>query len=174
MWVGEVNPVSPSSSASLPPVLRPDSAPFEAPPEPAPEVSGEGLDVAALETADPAPITPGGVGPTLLLDWDRERFPGPVPRRVPLPVDSAVPSWLAFPHQRYVLSVRQKSGSVESVYVTSLVGRRDSLIPGGTVERIVTDDRSVTVVVNGRPYLYAVEAGTTIDLVGRRVLGASA
>jgi hypothetical protein len=140
-------------------------------PHDATEVPCGGVDPVPVETGDAAVSLPSGTGPTLLLDWDRERYPGSVPRRVPLPVDAPGSSWLAFPHQRYVLSLRHKGGCVESVYVTSLLGKRDSLIPGGVVERIVTDDRSVTVVVNGRPYLYAVENGTTLDLIGRRVLG---
>jgi len=109
---------------------------------------------------------------TLYLDWDRERYAGAVPRRLPLPTEDPGPSWLAFPHQRYVLCARHVRGRIDVVYVTSLVGKRDSLIPGGVVERIVTDDRSITVVVDGRPYLYAVEAGTTFDVTNRRVLGA--
>lgn len=109
---------------------------------------------------------------TLVLDWDRERYAGAVPRRLPLPTNDPGPSWLAFPHQRYVLCARHAHGCIGLVYVTSLVGKRDSLIPAGAVERIVTDDRSITVVVDGRPYLYAVEAGTTFDVTNRRVLGA--
>ena len=110
-------------------------------------------------------------GPTLFLDWDRERYSGTVPRRIPLPVDDAGPTWLAFPHQRYVVCAKHANGRVQLVYVTSLLGRRDSLIPAGFVERIVSDDRSVTVVVDGRPFLYAVEAGTTVDLLARKVVG---
>jgi hypothetical protein len=139
---------------------------FEIPRDvPAPEAS----------TADIAVESPReGVDPdatTLFLDWDRERYAGAVPRRVPLPIDETGPTWLAFPHARYVLCAKHASGRVEVVYVTSLLGRRDSLIPAGFVERIVTDDRSVTVVVDGRPYLYAVDAGTTMDLTSRKVLG---
>jgi hypothetical protein len=110
---------------------------------------------------------------TLFLDWDRERYAGAVPRRVPLPVDDVGPTWLAFPHARYVLCAKHSGARVEQVYVTSLLGRRDSLIPEGFVERIVADDRSVTVVVDGRPFLYAVDAGTTMDLTSRKVLGGS-
>ena len=110
---------------------------------------------------------------TLLLDWDRERSAGTLPRLVPLPLDEAGPSWIAFPHARYVIAARHRRGRIEHVYVTSLVGKRDSLIPAGVVERIVTDAASVTVVVDGRPYLYAVDAGTTLDIVARRVLGTS-
>lgn len=117
----------------------------------------------------------GGVaardGPTLLLDWDRERYAGAVPRRIPLPLHDAGPTWLAFPHHRYVICARHAFGRIEHIYVTSLVGRRDSLIPAGVVERVVCDDRSVTVVVDGKPFLYAVEAGTTTDLTARRVMG---
>ena len=112
-------------------------------------------------------------GPTLFLDWDRERYAGAVPRRIPLPLDDQGPAWLAFPHHRYVLCARHSLGRIEHVYVTSLIGRRDSLIPAGAVERIVTDDRSITVVVDGRPFLYAVEAGTTLDVTARKVLGTS-
>ena len=126
-----------------------------------------------VEGEEIAGARPQGMeGPTLFLDWDRERYAGSVPRKVPLPTEDAGPAWLAFPHQRYVLCARHANGRVEQVYITSLVGRRDSLIPAGQVERIVTDDRSVTVVVDGRPYLYAVEPGTTIDLTARRVMGA--
>ena len=135
---------------------------FEAPQdEPTPVV---GVEVAGS--------TPGELdGPTLFLDWDRERYAGTVPRRIPLPIDDAGPAWLAFPHQRYVLCARHSLGHIDYVYVTSLMGRRDSLIPAGAVERIVSDDRSVTVVVDGRPFIYNVEAGTTMDLTARRVMG---
>jgi hypothetical protein len=167
-----VNPVSSSPIAASQSAVRSESLlPESTPHDVFVEAPCEGVDSIPVETAEVVGGQPAGVGPTLLLDWDRERYPGSVPRRVPLPVDAAGPSWLAYPHQRYVLSLRHKAGSVESVYVTSLLGKRDSLIPGGVVERIVTDDRSVTVVVNGRPYLYAVENGSTLDLIGRRVLG---
>src|SRR5262245_11553424 len=119
--------------------------------------------------APPEPVAPPAT--TLFLDWDRERYAGAVPRRVPLPVDEAGPTWLAFPHARYVLCAKHCNGRVEVVYVTSLLGKRDSLIPAGYVERMVTDDRSVTVVVEGRPFLYSVDAGTTVDLTSRKVLG---
>ncbi len=134
------------------------------------------------EREEPPPVTGTGLAgdtsrlacaSTLILDWDRERYAGAVPRRLPLPTEDPGPSWLAFPHQRYVLCARHARGRIDVVYVTSLVGKRDSLIPAGTVERIVTDDRSITVVVDGRPYLYAVDAGTTFDLTNRRVLGAT-
>jgi len=132
---------------------------------PAPERSVAELAVdAPKESGDPTSTT-------LFLDWDRERYAGAVPRRVPLPLDESGPTWLAFPHARYVLCAKHSNGRVEIVYVTSLLGKRDSLIPAGYVERIVTDDRSVTVVVEGRPYLYAVDAGTTMDLTSRKVLG---
>jgi hypothetical protein len=168
-----VNPVSSPSVTSQSAVRSESVLPESAPHDVAAEAPCEGVDSVPVETSEAAGGSPAGTGPTLLLDWDRERYPGAVPRRVPLPTDVPGPSWLAFPHQRYVLSLRHKAGSVESVYVTSLLGKRDSLIPGGVVERIVTDDRSVTVVVNGRPYLYAVENGTTLDLIGRRVFGAT-
>ena len=117
-----------------------------------------------------APIA-GDLPATMFLDWDRERYPGAVPRRMPLPADEPGPTWLAFPHARYVLCARHRAGRIEHVCVTSLLGRRDSLFPPGDVERIVTDDRSVTVVVDGRPYLYVVGTGGTIDLTLRRVIG---
>lgn len=142
-------------------------------PFPVPDLS-ERDEPPALSGTDLAGDTSRQVSPsTLVLDWDRERYAGAVPRRLPLPTDDPGPSWLAFPHQRYVLCARHARGRIDVVYVTSLVGKRDSLIPGGTVERIVTDDRSITVVVDGRPYLYAVEAGTTFDVTNRRVLGAA-
>jgi hypothetical protein len=53
----------------------------------------------------------------------------------------------------------------------SLLGKRDSLIPAGSVSSIVTDERSVAVVVEGRPYLYLVEHGTTVDVTTRRPVG---
>jgi hypothetical protein len=133
----------------------------------------------AAEHEEPAPLgadelsggPAAGEGPTLFLDWDRERYAGCVPRRIPLPVEDAGPTWLAFPHGRYVVCAKHANGRVQQIYVTSLLGRRDSLIPAGFVERIVTDDKSVTVVVDGRPFLYAVEAGTTVDLLARKVVG---
>ena len=70
-----------------------------------------------------------------------------------------------------IVCAKHSSGRVQQIYVTSLLGRRDSLIPAGFVERIVCDDKSVTVVVDGRPFLYAVEAGTTVDLLARKVVG---
>ena len=137
--------------------------------EPAFPVRFEAAAAVAEESA------PEGQAPaTLVLDWDRERDPAQAPRIVPLPLEDAGPTWLAYPHARYVLCVKHAAGRVEQVYVTSLLGRRDSLIPEGLVERIVTDDRSVTVVVDGRPYLYVVEAGSTMDLTSRKVLGGAA
>jgi hypothetical protein len=134
---------------------------------------------AESEQDEAAPLTAGELsgganetdGPTLFLDWDRDRYAGTVPRRIPLPVGDAGPTWLAFPHGRYVVCAKHAHGRVQLIYVTSLLGRRDSLIPAGFVERIVTDDKSVTVVVDGRPFLYAVEAGTTVDLLARKVVG---
>ena len=129
----------------------------------------------------PAAAPPPGLDPpepiachaTLVLDWDRERSTGTLPRLVPLPLEEAGPAWIAFPHSRYVIAARHRRGRIEHVYVTSLVGKRDSLIPAGAVERMVTDVGSVTVVVDGRPFLYAVDAGTTVDLMARKILGTS-
>jgi hypothetical protein len=141
----------------------------EVPREPVPRDTPAPVDADGLAgTSSPAPT-----GPTLFLDWDRERYSGAVPRRIPLPADDPGPAWLAFPHARYVLCAKHASGRIQQVYVTSLLGRRDSLFPAGDVERIVTDDRSVTVVANGKPFLYAVDAGTTVDLTARKVLGAA-
>ncbi len=137
-----------------------------------PPLADGALPRAGLDLAGERSPAPGA--PTLLLDWDRERYAGAVPRRIPMPSGEEGPAWLAFPHQRYVLCVRHRRGRVEHVYVTSLVGKRDSLVPAGDVERVVTDDRSVTIVVDGRPILYAVESGATVDLVGRRILGTTA
>ena len=49
--------------------------------------------------------------------------------------------------------------------------RRSAAAMRGAVERIISDDRSVTVVVDGRPFIYNVEAGTTMDLTARKVMG---
>ncbi len=137
-----------------PPTYREDASP--------PLADIEGPGAAVLE------------GTTLVLDWDRERYTGALPRRVPLPVDQSGPGWVALPHQRYVLCARHLRGRIEQVFITSLIGRRDSLIPAGGVDRVVTDDRSVTVVVEGRPFLYSVEAGTTLDITTRRLIGTAA
>lgn len=134
------------------------------------EKDSAGTDVVDVDVGGPR----GKDSPTLLIDWDRERYAGSVPRRVPLSVEEKEPTWVAYPHQRYVLCARHACGRIEQVYVMSLIGRRDSLIPGGSVERIVLDDRSVTVIVDGKPYLYAVESGTTLDLTTRRVMGGAA
>jgi len=152
------------------------------PPEPS---SFPRVDIPVLDVAEPVPTGADDLAgtstsgadrqqATIVLDWDRERYAGAVPRRVPLPTDDAGPAWVAFPHQRYVLCARHAHGRIDTVYVTSLIGKRDSLIPAGAMERIVLDDRSVTVVVDGRPYLYGVEAGTTFDLTNRRLVGGPA
>jgi hypothetical protein len=141
--------------------------------------AGEASDTVQLPEALPAglslPASPETLAPqpTLVLDWDRERTTGVVPRHVPLALDEAGPSWVTLPHAKYVVSARHRRGRIEHVYVTSLLGKRDSLIPAGVVERVVTDAGSVAIVVDGRPYLYVVDAGTTLDVVARRALGAS-
>jgi hypothetical protein len=109
---------------------------------------------------------------TSIFDWDKERGESPLPRRIEVPPDAPAPTWLIVPHARYVLCARHQRGRVETVYVASLVGKRDSLIPAGVVDSISMDERSATVVIEGRPYLYAVDPGTTLDLLSRRVLGA--
>ena len=136
------------------------------------------LEISRHEPVRPAtlddrehPCPRGDRAPTVFLDWDRERYGDAVPRAIAVPVDEPGPAWLAVPHARYILCVRHRAGRIEQVYVTSLIGRRDSLIPAGDVERIVSDDRSVTLVVDGRPHLYVVESGATVDVIARRVLG---
>ncbi|HVG93747.1 MAG TPA: hypothetical protein VND21_04830 [Planctomycetota bacterium] len=109
---------------------------------------------------------------TNVFDWDKERGETSLPRRIEVPPDATTPTWLVVPHARYVLCARHQRGRVETVYVASLIGKRDSLIPAGAVDSISMDERSATVVIEGRPYLYAVDPGTTLDLLSRRVLGA--
>ena len=73
----------------------------------------EPVPASALDLAG-APALPSDPDrPTILLDWDRERYAGAVPRRVPLPNDDPGPAWLAFPHQRYVLCARHASGRID-------------------------------------------------------------